>query len=187
METKPVTPDVWDDFLEVMGPRGGDSGCFCMYYRQKSSEFEQNKGDQNKALIKEIVDSGPAPGLIGYREGEPVGWVQVGPRDWYGRLARSRVSKPLDDREAWAITCFVIPKAHRRTSVASELLEAAVEYARNQGAEVVEGYPMDPRKDHVPDFWSWMGFASMFEACGFEEVARRSETRPFMRRELGSP
>ncbi len=158
-----------------------------MIQNQKSSEFEQNKGDQNKALIKEIVDSGPAPGLIGYREGEPVGWVQIGPRDWYGRLARSRIAKPLDDREAWAITCFVIPKAHRRTGVASDLLEAAVEYARNQGAEVVEGYPMDPRKDHVPDFWSWMGFASMFEACEFEEVARRSETRPFMRRELGSP
>jgi hypothetical protein len=29
-----------------------------------------------------------------------------------------------------------------------------------------------------------MGFASMFEDAGFEEVDRRSETRPFMRREL---
>lgn len=185
MDTAPVTPGIWDDFLEVMGPRGGDAGCFCMYYRQTSSEFDESKGDQNKALMKEIVDTGRPPGLIGYRDGSPVGWVQVGPRDWYGRLARSRVTKPLDDREAWAITCFVIPKEHRRTGVATELLNAAVEYARDQGAEVVEGYPVEPRKDRVPDFWSWMGFASMFEACGFEEVARRSETRPFMRRELG--
>ena len=184
MDVRPVTPDTWDDFLEVMGPKGGDAGCFCMYYRQKSSEFSEKRGDQNKALMKEIVDSGQVPGLVGYQEGVPVGWVQVGPREWYGRLQRSPVSKPLDDRAAWAVTCFVIPKEHRRRGVAGELLEAAIEYARAQGAEVLEGYPVEPRKDEVPDFWSWMGFASMFRSRGFEEVARRSETRPFMRLEL---
>lgn len=186
MDVKPVTPENWDDFLEVMGPKGGDAGCFCMFYRQKSSEFSENQGEKNKALMKEIVDSGQVPGLIGYQDGVPVGWVQVGPRDWYGRLARSRVTKPIDDRPAWAITCFVIPKQHRRKGVATELLAAAVDYARSQGAEVVEGYPVEPRKDEVPDFWSWMGFVSMFEACGFAEVARRSETRPFMRLELAA-
>jgi hypothetical protein len=68
--------------------------------------------------------------------------------------------------------------------VASLLLEGAVQYAVQQGAEVIEGYPVEPRADPMPDFWSWMGFASMFERAGFEEVARRSETRPFMRKEL---
>ena len=184
MDFKPVTGETWDDFLEVMGPRGGDAGCFCMFYRQTTSEFNESRGEPNKALMKEIVDSGTVPGLIGYRDGTPVGWVQVGPRDLYGRLARSRATQPLDDRDAWAITCFVIPKEHRRTGVARELLEAAAEYAKGQGATVVEGYPVEPRRDEVPDFWSWMGFASMFESCGFEEVARRSETRPFMRLEL---
>lgn len=179
-----MTPEYWKDFLTVMGPKGGDAGCFCMYYRQKTSEFSDRAGATNKTLMKEIVDFGQVPGLIGYREGVPVGWVQVGPRDWYGRLQRSRVTKPLDDREAWSITCFVIPKEHRRAGVARDLLQAAVDYARTQGADLVEGYPVEPRTDSVPDFWSWMGFASMFQACGFEEVARRSETRPFMRLEL---
>lgn len=185
MDVKPVTADNWSDFLQVMGPRGGEAGCFCMFYRQTSKEFEENKGEGNRALMKAIVDSGQVPGLVGYRDGVPVGWVQVGPREWYGRLARSRVTKPLDDRAAWAITCFVIPRAHRRSGVATALLEAAVEYARSQGAEVVEGYPLEPRSDEVPGIWSWMGFASMFESCGFREVARRSDTRPFMRLELG--
>lgn len=184
MEVKPLTRDTWDDFLQVMGPRGGEAGCFCMFYRQTGREFTANQGHPNKDLMKRIVDSGQVPGLIGVRDGIPVGWVQVGPRDWYGRLARSRVSKPIDDRPAWAITCFVIPKEHRRTGVASELLESAVDYARSQGAELVEGYPLEPRNDEVPPIWSWMGFASMFESCGFVEVARRSETRPYMRLEL---
>lgn len=181
MEVRPVTPETWNDFLEVMGPRGGEAGCFCMYYRQTSRELRENKGERNRELMRDIVDSGTVPGLIGYRGGEPVGWVQVGPRKWYGRLQRSWVTKPIDDQEAWAITCFVIPKEHRRSGVATELLQAAVEYARSQGAKVVEGYPVEPADDEVPDVFSWMGFASMFRSCGFEEVARRSETRPFMR------
>jgi GNAT superfamily N-acetyltransferase len=183
MDVKPLTPDTWEDFLEVMGPKGGEAGCFCMFYRQTSREFEEHKGDGNRDQMREIVESGQVPGLIGYRDGRPVGWVQVGPRSWYGRLERSNVTQPLDDRPAWAITCFVIPKEHRRTGVASELVAAAVEYARSQGAELVEGYPVDPDGDAIPAF-SWMGFAPMFEECGFSEVARRSDTRPFMRLEL---
>jgi len=184
VDYRPLTSEYWEDFLSVMGPKGGDAGCFCMFYRQKSSVFSEMAGEANRALMKEIVDSGAVPGLIGYRDGAPVGWVQVGPREWYGRLERSRVTKPLDDREAWAITCFVIPKEHRRSGVSKDLLLAAVDYAKSQGVDLVEGYPVEPRTEAVPDFWSWMGFASIFQACGFEEVARRSETRPFMRLDL---
>ncbi|MFQ5523954.1 MAG: GNAT family N-acetyltransferase [Acidimicrobiia bacterium] len=184
MKFEPLTRDNWEDFLEVMGPHGGDNGCFCMWYRQTGRQFEAGHGETNMLAMKAIVDSGEVPGLIGYRDQAPVGWVQVGPRDWYGRLQRSRVTKPFDDRPAWAVTCFVVPKEHRGTGVASELLRGAISYAREQGAEVVEGYPVEPREEKMPDFWAWMGFRSMFEACGFVEVARRSETRPFMRLEL---
>ena len=184
METKPLTPETWLDFLEVMGSRGGEAGCWCMYYRLTSSEFKERQGDGNREAMRSVVSGGEVPGLIGYRDGDPVGWVGVGPRGQYGRLQRSRVTKPLDERPAWAVYCFVIPKRHRRSGVATELLEAAVAYAKSQGADLIEGYPMEPRDDEVPAFWSWMGFASMFERCGFEEVARRTETRPFMRRAL---
>lgn len=183
-EVKPLTPETWDDFLIVMGPSGGDAGCWCMFHKQTSKEYSASRGEKNKATIKALVDGGTVPGLIGYRDSEPVGWVAVEPREVYGRLDRSPVAKPLDDRPAWAITCFVVPKEHRGSGVATALLEAATEYAAGQGADLVEGYPVEPRKDRMPEFWAWMGFASMFENAGYEEVARRSETRPFMRKEL---
>ncbi|MEN8114500.1 MAG: GNAT family N-acetyltransferase [Actinomycetota bacterium] len=183
-EVRPLTPENWDDFLTVMGPSGGDAGCWCMFNKQKSKEYSASRGAKNKTTMKALVDSGTVPGLVGYRDGEPVGWVAVEPREVYGRLSRSRVAKPLDDRPAWAVTCFVVPKQHRGSGVATALLKAATRYAADQGADLVEGYPVEPRKDRMPDFWAWMGFASMFEAAEFEEVARRTETRPFMRREL---
>jgi hypothetical protein len=68
--------------------------------------------------------------------------------------------------------------------VGSALLAAATEYARESGALAVEGYPVEPRRDRMPDIYAWMGLASMFEEAGFTEVARRSETRPFFRKLL---
>jgi hypothetical protein len=46
---------------------------------------------------------------------------------------------------------------------------------------IIEGYPVEPKKDTTPDVFAWTGFAEAFREAGFEEVARRSETRPFMR------
>jgi len=38
----------------------------------------------------------------------------------------------------------------------------------------------------MPDAWVFTGLAGAFRKAGFVEVARRSETRPIMRLELGS-
>lgn len=187
LETRELSIETYHDWLEVMGPRGGAAGCFCTFFRQTSRQFDENKGDKNHELARSWIEAGEMPGLIGYLDHKPVGWVQVGPRSRYPRLDRSPVTKPIDDRDAWAVTCFVIVKSHRRRGVARSLLQAAVEYARSHGAAVLEGYPMEARSGEVPPIWAWMGFKTMFEACGFEEVERRSPTRPFMRLDLTPP
>ena len=157
-----------------------------MWNRQSSREFEQCKGKTNKDLLRDLVQTGPVPGLLAYADGNTVGWVSVGPRRDFARLQRSRVTKPVDDVPVWAITCFVIHRHFRRKGVATALLRAAVDHARDHGAPAIEGYPVEPRKDEMPDIYAWMGLASMFEAAGFIEIARRSETRPLFRKVLVS-
>jgi len=178
---KPVTPDRWEDFEAVFGPRGGTGGCWCMYWRLRHSEYEAQKGDTNKQLMKGIIDSGHIPGIIAYAGDQPVGWCSVAPRDEFTRLDRSRILKPVDDRPVWSIVCFFIPRKHRRKGVMKQMLTAAVDYAQSRGAKIIEGYPVEPKKDTTPDVFAWTGFAEAFREAGFEEVARRSETRPFMR------
>ena len=56
-----------------------------------------------------------------------------------------------------------------------------MEYAKSHGAQIVEGYPVEPKKDEMPAVFAWTGFAEAFLEAGFKEVARRSETRPLMR------
>ena len=46
---------------------------------------------------------------------------------------------------------------------------------------VVEGYPVDSAKG-LPAAFVYTGVPAVFEASGFEEVARRSRTRPIYRR-----
>ena len=177
----PLTPELWHDLEALFGERGACGGGWCMWWRLTRSEFEKRKGAGNKRAMKRVVSSGEVPGLLAYLDGEPVGWCAVGPREWYPVLQRSPVLKPIDDQPVWSITCFFVAKPHRGRGISVALLKAAVAYARKQGARIIEGYPVEPKKGRMPDAFAWIGLPSTFRQVGFVEVLRRSETRPIMR------
>ena len=178
---QPVTPDTLQDFMTVMGPRGGTGGCWCMYWRRTKQEFEAGTEGENKDAMSAVVQSGRVPGIVGYVDGEPAGWIAVAPREDFPRLEKSRVLRPVDDQPVWSVTCFYVQKQFRKTGLSVHLLRAAVDYAGQQGAQIVEGYPVSPTKKGYADAFVWTGLATVFLKAGFEEVERRSETRPIMR------
>ena len=181
----PLTPERWSDLEMLFGSRGACGGCWCMLWRLKRSEFEKQKGDKNKAAFKAVVDSGEAPGILAYANGNAIGWCAFAPRESYPALDRSRVLKRIDDKPVWSIVCLFIAKEYRRKGVSVELLKAAAQYVRKRGGMLVEGYPVEPRTDRMPDVFAWTGVASAFLKAGFVECERRSETRPVMRYEIG--
>lgn len=131
------------------------------------------------------MKAGHVAGLLAYDGDEPVGWIAIEPRSAFPRLARSRTLAPVDDRPVWSITCFFVARSHRGKGLTRALVEAAVRYARSRGARIVEAYPVDPVRE-VADAAVYHGAASTFRALGFEEVARRSGTRPIVRREVAA-
>lgn len=181
----PLTPDRWEDLDALFGARGAVGGCWCMHWRLTSAQFYAQKGEGNRQAMKGIVDSGEVPGIIAYVDGRPGGWCSIAPRDAFSRLDRSRVLKRVDDQPVWSVVCFFIAKPYRRQGLSVKLLAAAIAYAESRGAKIVEGYPVEPRKDEMPDVFAWTGLAAAFQQVGFQEVARRSETRPIMRYHLG--
>ena len=185
LEFHPLTPGRWKDFETLFGERGACGGCWCMWPRVKRSEFQKQKGVGNKSTMKEIVRAGPPPGLLAYADGHPVGWCALAPRETYSVLANSRIMRPVDDRPVWSVVCFFVAKPFRRRGVTAKLLDAAVQYARKQGARVLEGYPVEPKtRQQLPDVFVWTGLAAAFRRSGFREALRRSPTRPIMRRYL---
>ncbi len=177
----PVTPDRWPDLERLFGPRGACAGCWCMWFRQTRAQFERMKGAGNRDALHALVEEGPPPGILAYTGEEPVGWCALAPRAEYSLLARSRILRPVDEEPVWSIVCFFVARPHRRRGLTVELLRAASRYARERGARVVEGYPVEPKAGAKPDTFVYHGLASAFRAAGFAEVARRSETRPIMR------
>lgn len=179
---EPVNANRWDDLAELFGPSGAYSGCWCMYLRETSQEFEANVGAGNRDRFAKVVASDAEPGLLAYRDGEPVGWVAVAPREEYPRVLRSPLHRPAGDAPpAWAITCFFIAKSGRGAGVATRLLDSAVQFAKKRGASYVEGYPS---KDGGTAAEMWRGSTAMFERAGFEPVVERKPGRPVMRRAL---
>ena len=185
LEVHPLTPDRWDD-LAVLFDRPGDArGCWCMWWRVSGREFDRLGGKGTKEAFKRIVEAGPPPGLLAYRDARPVGWCSVAPRETYPRILRSPVLRPIDDAPAcWAVVCFYVERGERRGGVATALLDAAVELAAAGGAEAVEGYPKDTAggRRHANELF--VGSLPMFRRAGLKEVGRRSPTRPIMRRAL---
>ena len=181
-----LTSERWADFEELFGERGATGGCWCMWWRLTGREFDAQKGAGNRRAMKAIVDSDRVPGILAYHEGHPVGWCSVAPREEFPRLERSRILKPVDDEPVWSVVCFFIAKSYRRRGVAGRLLKAALDYVRDCGGRIVEGYPVEPKKSSTPDLFAFHGLASMFRSAGFKEVARRSETRPIMRHVIES-
>lgn len=178
-----LTPSRWSDFEALFGERGACAGCWCMFPLLARKEWEAGKGERNRKAMKKRVDSRVVPGLLAYEGSEAVGWIALAPRETYPLLERSRVMAPLDDEPVWSVVCFFIDRKHRGRGLTVELLNAAADYAGEQGARILEGYPVDPDKPTSPAF-IWHGTASAFTRAGFEEAERRSPTRPVMRRNL---
>ena len=171
----------WADLEQLFGERGACGGCWCMFWRVPRKQFEAQKGEGNKRALKGIVSAGKKPGIIAYAGKEAIAWCAVAPRETYVGLETSRLLKPIDDKPVWSISCLFVKRPYRRQGVSAQLLKAAVDFAVKQGATVVEGYPVEPSMDKMPDPFLWHGLPSAFKAAGFKEVLRRSKARPIMR------
>lgn len=177
----PVTPDRWEDLVELFGSRGACSGCWCMYWRLSRKDFQAGQGDGNRGLLKSLVDAIQMPGLLAYLDGKAVGWCSIGPRRVFPTLNRSYLLKPVDDQPVWSVVCFFVDRRYRRRGLTIELLKGAVRYATGQGAKIVEGYPVIPRKEKADPPSIFTGAYAAFQEAGFVEVAHRTETRAVMR------
>ena len=191
LDIQPLTPERLVDLATLFGQGGDPKWCWCSFFRVRNVDFQSATAASNRQVLVEAVKStaaeGRAPGLIAYRDGEPIGWVSLGPRDDYERLKHSRVLGPVDDQPVWSIVCFVVARRARKQGVANALLDAAVAYAREHGATLLEGYPVETDGGRLPAANAYKGTLTMFERAGFEIAARRranrtSPERPIVRR-----
>jgi GNAT superfamily N-acetyltransferase len=185
---RPATGDRFEDLATVLRPkREGASACWCMAYRLPDRAAKS--GPEREAYMRSLCESGQPPGVIAYVDGAPAGWCSVSPRAGLSRLVHSRTIPLVDEQPVWSVVCLVVRAGFRRQGVAKAMLEGAVDYARSQGAGIVEGYPLDAQGAKISAGFAYVGTVTMFEGAGFTRVlpttSRHSGIlRWVMRREL---
>lgn len=166
-DTRPVTPDRVDDFVAVANPNRRASHCWCLSHRLTAREVSDLGDGSRESAFRELCGRENPPGVIGYDDGEPVGWCSIGPRSENTRLSGSRLIRPLDDLPVWSIICVVVRGGHRRRGYTTPLIEGAVGYAASRGAPAVESYPVDPGSERIDLTMAFVGTRAMFEKVGF--------------------
>ena len=184
VECHPVSESRWEDLETLLGDRGGWQGCWCMRWHLARARFVSQRGALNRQALRRGIASGRRTGILAYRDGEPVGWCSIGPREDFRLLETSDLLARVDDRAVWSITCLFVARRARRQGVSVPLIQGAVAFAAGKNVDIVEAYPVVPLKDPMPVAAAMTGIYSAFKKAGFKEVLRRADIRPIMRFEI---
>jgi len=188
----PANEVAWEDLQAIFDISKNSRGCHCQWFKYADRDWRQIPHEERAMLQRDesgCEDPGATrtTGLVAYVDGEPAAWVALEPRVAYRRL----LSKPTvwsgrhedkADDGVWAVTCFVVRKPFRGMHLTYVLAEAALGYAREQGAEALEAYPM-VHSPEVTITWDelYVGPLNAFLAAGYEVVSAPSKRRRVVR------
>jgi GNAT superfamily N-acetyltransferase len=182
LEYHPVTRERRADLARFSERHGKFRYCSCMRWRLTSAEYSRSTKEERIAKLDALVEAETPVGVLAYLDGEPIGWVSVAPRQTYGALERYRALARIDSAPVWSVACFFIDRHARRQGVTLGLLNAAVAYALEQGATIIEGYPVAPDAR----IYTYMGSPATFRKAGFVDVTPAGRARPVMRYTIGA-
>ncbi|MEV7420640.1 GNAT family N-acetyltransferase [Streptomyces sp. NPDC089919] len=172
IEVRPAS--VFEDVRAVLGPKSpGASVCWCLSHRIPAKANAALRGPERGEYVAGLCRSAVAPGVLAYRDGEPAGWAAVAPRADTS-YARSRTIPRVDDLPVWSLWCIRVRPGHRKQGVSHALIAGAVEFARSQGAPVLEAYPLDSGDAAVDMTMAYAGIRRNFERAGFVHAAGTS-------------
>ncbi len=189
VDVQPLTRERFGDLAALFEEGGDPKWCWCQFFRVRGLDWSNSNASANRARLETLTRDGPPPGLVAYLDGRAVGWVSLAERERFERLEHAQLLARVDGRPVWSIVCFVVSRRHRQGGVASALLDAAVAFAKDRGATLLEAYPVDTGGQKIAAAKAYHGTLAMFERAGFEVVARRqwnksSPLRPIVRLEL---
>jgi GNAT superfamily N-acetyltransferase len=170
IDVRPLAPSLLADYLAFFdGPAFVDNphwaSCYCFFdHNPDPDAWDDRRGDQNRADVSDLIRSGRFHGFLAYREGSPVGWCKAAPRLEIPSLAREPEFAVPDAERVGSVVCFVVAPEHRRSGVATALLEAACATFAEVGLSTAEAYPRSGVFDPASNYH---GPAELYRAAGF--------------------
>ncbi|MEJ9076790.1 MULTISPECIES: GNAT family N-acetyltransferase [Gordonia] len=157
----------FEDVRTMVGPKRPDASvCFCLSHRLPAKQNRALVGPARGEYVRSLCESTIAPGVLAYDGDDVVGWAGVAPRSETS-FARSTKIPHLDDLPVWSVWCLRVRPGHRGEGITASLLDGAIDFARTNGAPVLEGYPSDNGADRIDLTMAFVGSRTMFERAGF--------------------
>ncbi len=172
---RPVTAETVSDFEQLFAAKGSPNWCWCMAWRATPAEIKDSKSPARRQQILDRIAAGTPAGLLAYERDHPIAWVSVAPKSTFRGLGGTE-----DEYRVWSLTCMFVPRARRGEGLSAKLIEAAADYARQNGARLLEAYPVDPDSPS----YRHMGFVASFEKLGFTPDGMAGSRRHVMHRSL---
>jgi GNAT superfamily N-acetyltransferase len=167
----PVTKDRWTDFEQLFESKGGPHNCWCTVWRvNENKKTIPGKAGKKASMYNRVINDIPI-GILAYLENEPIGWCSIAPRETYRKLGGDETKEGV-----WSLVCFFIKIPFRNKGIASQLIDAAIGYAKDNGAKYIEAYPVAPDSPS----YRFMGFVPTFERAGFQFLKAAGTRRNVM-------
>ena len=175
VKIRPLTAARVEDVRTITRGTWG-SQCWDMHPRYTAAQKRElgmtgaeNERRRREVLAKLARRRRNAPLLVAYSDGDPAGFVSLGPRTDFAVVEKSKATPRVDQIDAWVIPCITVRRGYRGEGVAVSLLRAAVDYAAERGAAAVDGYPRSDAK-RVHDDFAYIGTEALFRKAGFRKV-----------------
>ena len=193
----PANEASWEDLQLIFGDSGYPYHCQCQRYKMGQAGYAPQPREARAEALRmqthcDEPDAGETSGLVLYLDDEPAGWVAVEPRVdyrifhineptatiWKGR------DEDRGDPDVWSVTCFRVRKEFQGLGLTYPLCAATVPFARERGAQVLEGYPIMTGPQNITWGEVFVGPLGAFLAAGFEVVHEPSKRRRVVRIEF---
>jgi GNAT superfamily N-acetyltransferase len=169
---KPLGPDTWDDFAQLIERQGnGSMGApFCWCTNFHASDPDDHRSSEGRRAYKELlVKRGQAHAALVFDGDLAVGWCQYGsPDELPGIHHRKDYEAGLVALPHYRLTCIFVDKVYRKRGVAAAALRGALDLIAMAGGGVVEGYPHDiPEGKKMSSSFLYNLTRSAYEEAGF--------------------
>jgi GNAT superfamily N-acetyltransferase len=170
MKTQSLSEATWNDYVSLMKTDSQCSECWCLNHREQAG---CPTGEAAKDRMRQLTEQEKVGGLLAYKDEECVGWIAIDPMsELIGHDCRA--SGKADE---WSIHCIFINDGFRGQGLSTELVRAAISFAKSNGAKIISAFPIpsEHRNRFPANEAEFSGRFSTYSKLGFKPVGTASQ------------